>query len=388
MRVTRFFSILSAVALAAAESIPETEYDVIVVGGGPSGLSALSGVSRVRRMALLFDDQQYRNAPTRNMHDVIGNDGTPPDAFRALAREQISKYPTAHFSNATVTSITPVGHGNFSAFSVADSDGKTHTARKVVLGTGMKDILPDTPGLQEAWGKGIFWCPWCDGYEHRDQPFGILGPISDILGSVLEVNTQFTDIIAFVNGTLTPEGKAAATKKHEGWEEQLRAWNIKLDNRTVTRIERLQDGETHQNKTADLQFDKFLIHFTEGDPVERNAFITNFPAVQRSTLPQQMRLNVTDDKIVVNFNGMRTNMTGVFAVGDANSDGSTNVPHAMFSGKRAAVYLHVEMSTEESTSKVARRDGVLTRRKLEKEAVRMIGANLEPQWEQAQRNSA
>lgn len=252
----------------------------------------------------------------------------------------------------------------------------------------MKDILPDTPGLQEAWGKGIFWCPWCDGYEHRDQPFGILGPISDVLGSVLEVNTQFTDIIAFVNGTLTPEGKAAATKKHKDWEEQLRAWNIKLDNRTVTRIERLQDGETHQNKTADLQFDKFLIHFTEGDPVERNAFITNFPAVQRSTLPQQMHLNVTDDKIVVNFNGMRTNMTGVFAVGDANSDGSTNVPHAMFSGKRAAVYLHVEMSNEESTSKVARRDGVLTRRRLEKEAVRAIGANLEPQWEQAQRESA
>ncbi|KAL5358961.1 FAD/NAD(P)-binding domain-containing protein [Aspergillus floccosus] len=366
MRVTSLFSILSAVALAAAESIPETEYDVIVVGGGPSGLSALSGVSRVRRTALLFDDHQYRNAPTRNMHDVIGNDGTPPDAFRALAREQISKYPTAHFSNATVSSITATGNGNFSAFSVADSDGKTHTARKVVLGTGMKDILPDTPGLQEAWGKGIFWCPWCDGYEHRDQPFGILGPVSDVLGSMLEVNTQFTDIIAFVNGTLTPEGKAAATKKHKGWEEQLQAWNIKLENRIITRIERLQDGETHQNKTADLQFDKFL----------------------RSTLPEQMHLNVTDDKIVVNFNGMGTNLTGVFAVGDANSDGSTNVPHAMFSGKRAAVYLHVEMSTEESTAKVARRNELLTRRMLEKEAVRAIGANLEPQWEQAQRKSS
>lgn len=311
--------------------------------------------------------------------------GTPPAEFRALAREQISKYPTAHFRNATVNSIKPIGDGTVSVFSVADSTGKSHSARKIVLGTGMKDVLPDTPGLQEAWGKGVFWCPWCDGYEHRDQPFGILGSIADVLGSVLETNTLFDDVIAFVNGTQTPQGEAAATAKHKGWDEQLKAWNIKIENRTIERIERIQDGETHQNKTADLQFDKFLVHFTEGEPIERNAFITNFPAVQRSTLPKQMHLNVTDHKIAVDFNGMRTNETGVFAVGDANSDGSTNVPHAMFSGKRAAVYIHVEMSREESASKVSKRDELLTHRELEKEAVRAIGANLEPQWEQVQR---
>lgn len=311
--------------------------------------------------------------------------GTPPDEFRALAREQISKYPTAHFTNATVISIKPTGTDSVSAFAVSDSTGKTHTARKIVLGTGMKDILPDTPGLQEAWGKGIFWCPWCDGYEHRDQPFGILGSIADVLGSVLEINTQFSDVIAFVNGTLTPQGKAAATAKHKGWEEQLKAWNIKIDNRTIERIERTQNGEVHQDKSADLQFDKFLVHFTTGQPIERNAFITNFPSVQRSTLPNQMHLNMTEGKISVNFDGMRTNETGVFAVGDANSDDSTNVPHAMFSGKRAAVYLHVEMSTEESESMVSKRNELLTRRELEEEAERAIGANLEPQWEQVRR---
>ncbi|KAJ5483332.1 hypothetical protein N7530_002578 [Penicillium desertorum] len=385
MRLKSLFSILSVVAVVNAESISKTDYDVIVVGGGPSGLSALSGLSRVRRTALLFDNHQYRNAPTRAMHDVIGNDGTPPDAFRSLAREQISKYPTAHFSNATVTSIRPTGDGNVSVFSVADSTGKTHTARKIVLGTGMKDILPDTPGIREAWGKGVFWCPWCDGYEHRDQPFGIIGSLADVLDSVLETNTQFDDIIAFVNGTQTSQGEAAATHKHQGWEEQLKAWNIQIENRTIERIERTQDGETHQNKTADLQFDKFLVHFTEGKPIERSAFITNFPAVQRSNLPEQMHLNVTDNKVIVNFNGMRTNETGVFAVGDANSDGSTNVPHAMFSGKRAAVYIQVEMSSEESAFMVSKRNQLLTRRELEKEAVRAIGANLEPQWKQAQR---
>lgn len=75
MKLGSFWSVLSAVAVVAARAIPRTNYDVIVVGGGPSGLSALSGVSRVRRTALLFDNHQYRNGPTRAMHDVIGNDG-------------------------------------------------------------------------------------------------------------------------------------------------------------------------------------------------------------------------------------------------------------------------------------------------------------------------
>lgn len=84
--------------------------------------------------------------------------------FRGLARSQIEKYDTAHFANETVTSIVPVP-GNLTSFTVTDGTGKNYTARKIVLGTGLRDDLPDTPGLKENFGKGIFWCPWCDGYE-------------------------------------------------------------------------------------------------------------------------------------------------------------------------------------------------------------------------------
>ncbi|KAJ5288110.1 hypothetical protein N7478_003796 [Penicillium angulare] len=374
---------LSLGTFAAAESVPKTDYDVIIVGGGPAGLSALSGVSRVRRSALLLDDQHYRNDPTREMHDVIGSDGTPPAAFRALARQQISRYPTARFKNSTVLSINPIP-GPYSSFNVSDNTGSSYTARKIVLGTGVTDVLPNTPGVQEAWGKGLFWCPWCDGYEHRDQPFGILGNIADVLGSVLETNTQFEDIIAFVNGTDTPASEAAATKQHASWKEQLKAWNVTIDNRTISSIERIQDGGVHRNNTADVQYDKFLVHFTQGAPIERGAFIINAPTVQHSNLPYQMNLNVKNEKIVVDTSSMRTNVTGVWAIGDSNSDASTNVPHAMFSGKKSAVFLHVEISKEDSQSMISKRSG-LSQRELVREAHRAIGTNLEPVWEQVQK---
>lgn len=325
--------------------------------------------------------------------------GTPPAVFRGLAREQISKYPTAKFTNETVESIIPWTQGDFSAFTVTDSQGKNYTSRKIVLGTGVRDVLPATPGLQEGWGQGIFWCPWCDGYEHRDQPFGMIGDITDMLSNVLETHTLYDDIIAFVNGSQTADGEARATAKVADWKEQLAAWNTTIDNRTISSIERLQDGGKDRGD-SDRQFDKFRLHFTTGEPVERNALIVNFPTVQTSSLPAKMGLELVDNKINVTT-GMRTSKSGVFAVGDANSDGSTNVPHAMYTGKKAGVFVHgkfpsladstrrsltwltVEMSREESASKISRRTG-LSHSELEEEAKRAIGDNLDDVWKRAQ----
>lgn len=162
-----------------------------------------------------------------------------------------------------------------------------------------------------------------------------------MLGAVLEVHTLNSDIIAFTNGTRTPEGEARASQKYPDWDKQLEAWGVPIDNRIIESFERLQDGGTHRDQDEDKQYDKFRVHFTEGEPVERNAFLVDYPTDQTSTLPAQMGLEMDNRKIKVT-SAMRTNETGVFAIGDANSDGSTNVPHAMFSGKRAAVYIHGE----------------------------------------------
>ncbi|KAM7210798.1 hypothetical protein V8F06_013823 [Rhypophila decipiens] len=184
---------------------PQIDYDTVVVGGGPAGLAALSGLARVRRNVLLIDSAEYRNGPTRHMHDVLGFDGVTPAYFRHAARQQLAHYETVSWINGTSSS---------------PSTNITITARKVVLATGLRDIIPSTPGIVENWGKGMFWCPWCDGHEHADQPLGLLGSLDNVPGNVRELVTLNKDLIAFVKGTdreqISQVGDVPASAQRDG----------------------------------------------------------------------------------------------------------------------------------------------------------------------------
>lgn len=378
MYISNVLSLLPLVALAKAAAIPEysapapevdesTVYDAIVVGGGPSGLSAVSGLARVRRNVLLIDSGEYRNEATRHMHDVIGLDGkklqlsdankgrntdehpgVTPAYYRWLARELISDYKTVSLTNGTVTGIQ-AGTSNVTSFTVQatlPSGEKTLTARKIVLGTGLKDDLPSTPGLQDNWGKGIYWCPWCDGNEHADQALGLLGPLEDIPGLVREVATLNSDVVAFANGTDTPEARAATEASFPDWEEYLKISNVTVYNQTITSITRLRDGH---NASADPslatspEYDLFRVDLDDGTSVERAAFFVSFPDEQKSTVGEDLGITLYGGRLYANQDkGLTTNIAGTYAIGDANSDNVTNVPHAIYTGKKAAVYAHGE----------------------------------------------
>ncbi|KKZ66918.1 hypothetical protein EMCG_07414 [[Emmonsia] crescens] len=370
--------------LAIAKSVPKVDYDVIIIGGGPAGLSALSGLSRVRRTALLVDSGKYRNGLTRNIHDVIGNDGVVPSIFRYEAREQIKRYATAKMKNGTVLQVTPVNNvpGELPYFVVdinmsseASPSLVTKTARKIVLATGIEDILPSTPGVSEAWSRGIFWCPWCDGFEHRDQPLGIIGDATRFRDGVMHIATLNHDIIAFTNGTQLPANETRDLEKN---------YNIKYNIFAIKNITRVQDGAVHFNAQNRSEFDIFTVYF-HGDakPVNRSAFLTSFDQKQRSDLPYKLGLKMLNGKIENNFRGMTTSMPGVYAVGDCNNDDSTNVPHAMYSGKRAAVEIHLTLEHENATSMktpLRKRSQPLTVRELEKRVEREIGNEFEALW--------
>ncbi|KAL0936204.1 sulphydryl oxidase [Colletotrichum truncatum] len=326
-------------------------YDAVIVGGGPAGLSTLSALGRVRRNTLLIDSGEYRNGPTRHMHDVIGFDGVTPAWYRYAARKQIESYPTTSAINGTVTKIEGNNNDNFVVSYTADGQTTSVKTRKIVLGTGLHDILPSTPGLQEIWGKGVYWCPWCDGNEHADQPLGLLGNLTDVASLVREILTLNTDLIAFVNGTDTPEIRKIAEKETPEFQKFLSLHNVTIENRTIASFTRLQDGGAHPadpSLPTAPEHDLFRVDFTEGPSVERAAFFVSYPDEQRSSLGADAGVELLGGRLNAPVGkGHLTNVNGIYAIGDANSDNSTNVPHALYSGKRAAVFLHVRLGKED-----------------------------------------
>ncbi|KAH0497698.1 hypothetical protein TgHK011_004987 [Trichoderma gracile] len=337
----------------------KADYDVIIVGGGPAGLSAASGLARVRRNVLLIDSGEYRNAPTRHLHDVIGFDGVTPAYFRWKARNQIREYGTVSLVNGTVTKIQPQADNSFFTVSADYPDDRnlTFTARKIILATGLRDLIPSTPGLRENWGNGIYWCPWCDGHEHADQQLGILGPLEKGPGAVREIITLNQDIILFVNGTDTPDQRTATEQDFPQWEEYLKLHSINIDNRIITSIERLSNGTTGDEDPSlpsVPEHDLFQLNFETGEPVLRAAILTNFETAQKSPLGEEVGVALYGGKLAVDASrGLVTNIPGVFAIGDANSDNTTNIPHAMYSGKKTAVYIQVELETENADAELS-----------------------------------
>ena len=157
-------------------------HDVIVIGGGPAGLQAALTLGRVHRDVVLLDSGQYRNATVEHMHNFIGRDGTEPSELRAIARKELEAYTTVEVREAAATLVEPDGDG----FRVMVDD-EPLTSRAVVLATGVRDTLPDTPGLAGLWGREAAHCPFCHGHEVSGRTAGILGsgPHTASLGSLL-----------------------------------------------------------------------------------------------------------------------------------------------------------------------------------------------------------
>ena len=250
-------------------------------------------------------------------------------------------------TNGTVLSIQSTGTSGkplfvVTAFSNSSGEQETYSARRVILGTGMSDIIPSTPGIQAAWGKGIYWCPFCDGREHEDQPFGIFCNLGSALDAVEELWTLNTDIIVFVNGTYTPAAAAALDSSSPGWSAWLKSKGVAIDNRTITSLTRLKDGydpKADPSLPSNPEYDLFQVNFSQGLPVNRSAFYTSWPSVQSSLLGQNTGVAMDGNKMLVSP-AMNTSIPGIYAIGDANNDNSTNVLHALWSGKRASVAIH------------------------------------------------
>ncbi|GAA5064301.1 thioredoxin reductase [Thermocatellispora tengchongensis] len=153
------------------EQTRRSGYDVVVIGGGAAGLGGALALSRARRSVLVVDAGQPRNAPAEGVHNYLGAEGTPPGELLARGRREVAAYG-GEITEGTVTRARPLDGGGFQ---VDLADGRSVRARRLLVTTGLVDELPDVPGLAERWGREVLHCPYCHGWEVRDQPIGVLG---------------------------------------------------------------------------------------------------------------------------------------------------------------------------------------------------------------------
>lgn len=145
-------------------------YDVIIIGGSFAGLSAAMQLARARRDVLIIDTGAPRNRFAKTSHGFPGQDGNSPAAIGHTLRAELSLYPTVRFHHAQATAAASQGDG----FAVSLSTGETLETHRLVLAYGVRDTLPDLPGLTERWGSSVLHCPYCHGYELLQQPVGVL----------------------------------------------------------------------------------------------------------------------------------------------------------------------------------------------------------------------
>lgn len=169
--------------------------DTIIIGGGPAGLQAALTLGRMRQDVLLVDSGEYRNGAVEHSHNLITHDGRSPEELRDLARKDLAAYPTVELRTGKVETVAADG-----ADFVAVVDGETVRARTVVLATGLRDLLPDVPGLQEIWGVEAAQCPFCHGFEVADQPIAVLGTNGHIGMYASMLGLVSRDLVLLSNG--------------------------------------------------------------------------------------------------------------------------------------------------------------------------------------------
>jgi thioredoxin reductase len=175
-------------------------YDVVVVGGGPAGLSGAVALGRALRSVLVIDAGRPRNAPAEGIHNYLTRDGVPPAEFAARGREEVRRYGGT-FADAEVTSVARDGD----LFSVTMTDGTVVSARRLLVTTGLTDVLPEIPGLRERWGRTVLHCPYCHGYEVRGRPIGLIASSPWAMHGALLWGQWTDDLVLFLNDAFTPD---------------------------------------------------------------------------------------------------------------------------------------------------------------------------------------
>lgn len=183
----------------------DESYDVVVVGGGAAGLSAALVLGRSRRSVLVIDAGEPRNAPAAHMHNYLGREGARPAELLAAGRDEVRRYG-AEVRGGRVSSASRTGRGGFA---LGLEDGTSVSARRLVLATGVADVLPEVPGLEERFGRDVLHCPYCHGWEVAGQPLGVVASGPEYAERALLFRQWSEDVVILLDGRPAPHGEEA-----------------------------------------------------------------------------------------------------------------------------------------------------------------------------------
>ena len=302
-------------------------YDVVVIGGGAAGLSAGLVLSRARRTVAVVDAGSPRNAPAAHLQGFLSRDGLPPQDLLALGRAEVTAYGGT-LINGTVAAAAPSDVRT--AFQVRLADGSVLTARRLLVATGLHDVLPDIPGVRERWGRDLLHCPYCHGYEVRDQPLGVLGGTAEAVQHAQLIRQWSSDVVLF------PHTDALTAQQRQ----QLAAREIRVVEGTVQQL------VVEDDKLSGVELD-------DGRVVRRAAAFVRPQFVPHTDLLVSLGCDLDDDGWVRSDPTGRTTVPGVSVAGNA-ANPRAQVITAAGEGSSAAIALNADLVDEDVHASVQR----------------------------------
>jgi thioredoxin reductase len=293
---------------------PQT-YDVVVVGGGAAGLSAALVLGRARRRVAVVDGGDPRNAPAAHMHGFLSRDGMPPAELLAVGRAEVAGYGVELIAGR-VEHVAP-------GFLVHLTGGPVLGARRLLVATGLRDELPELPGVPERWGKDVLHCPYCHGWEVRDRPLGVLGTGPRAVDQALLVRQWSADLVFFPH-TLDLTGDDR---------RRLAARGVRVADGVVRRL--VMEGERLRG-----------VELADGRVVDRSAVFVAPRMVAQDALLTDLGCRKDEDGWVITDASGRTSVPGVWAAGNV-ADPRAQVITAAAQGAAAAAAINHDLVDEE-----------------------------------------
>ncbi|MDQ0271644.1 NAD(P)/FAD-dependent oxidoreductase [Cytobacillus purgationiresistens] len=295
--------------------------DCAIIGGGPAGLSAALVLGRARRKVLLFDADRPRNSVSSASHGFLSRDGIEPAMLKSIAQKDLLQYPSVAIKQTEVVHVKK----NDKHFVIVAMDKGVYLAKKVILATGIKEVLPNLTGLKSFYGKSVFSCAYCDGWELRDKQLAIFSGHPGTLQLIKILSNWSKNLIVCTNGNKPLDEETKVSLQSKG---------IKVYEEKIAKL----FGDNGQIK---------IVHFENGLEAQIEGGFVSPEWCHPGSLAKGLGCKQTEKGGMITDSMGRTNIIGVYAAGDNTIVSPSQIAIAAGDGSRTAIGVNIDLTNEE-----------------------------------------